>query len=170
MKWTPFTIHMKILPYKSGKRLEMWRDMQKISEDVYGAMSTLSPSTINIALPGGGQHRSYGGFSSSVGGMAVKPQFGETPAQLQLTGFYNSSAQNVQPHTTYQIIQAGSVYEGSKSHTYEDVPVTTVNDEVKDLKTQIETALSTNVAANVKVFRIDYCGIIYGDSGYHFPQ
>lgn len=171
MKWVPFTLHMKILPNISGKRFENWRDMQKIAEQVYLALETLAPDTINIAIPGGGQQRSYCGFSSTVNGTAVKPQFGDTPAQLQITGFNKSESKNYQPHPDLMRIHAGEVMTGPNQHSWETGPSTTVDDEVRQLKSQIEAAVIANVPSDmiVKIFRIDYSGITYGDRGYHFP-
>lgn len=177
MKWVPFTAHIKITPANPGKRLEYWRDMQKIAGLVYTGLETLVPSTLSIAQPGGGQQRSfggteYGGMSGLVHGCAVKPQFGQTPAQLQISGFYNSSAANIQPHPELEYIHAGEVLDGPGSHPWDTNPVTTINNEVKALKSAMEAAIVSALPGSVTfdIFRIEYSGVMYGNRGYHFPQ
>lgn len=177
MKWVPFTAHIKIIPANPNKRFAHWRDMQKIANLAYDGLVTLVPGTINIAQPGGGQHRSFGGtdFGGNSGlayGCAVKPQFGETPAQLQITGFYKSTATNLQPHPTLERIHAGEVLNGPGAHSWDANPVTTIDNEVKALKAAMEGAITTALPGGVSfnIFRIDYSGVIYGDRGYHFPR
>jgi len=177
MKWVPFTVHIKITPKNPNKKFAYWRDMQKIANLVYGGLETLVPGTINIAQPGGGQHRSfsgtdYGGLSGLVNGCAIKPQFGEVPAQLQITGFYKSNSANSQPHSDLERIHAGSVITGPGSHSWEINPTTTITNEVKALKTSLENAIILALPSNVpfNIFRIDYSGVIFGDRGYTFPQ
>lgn len=172
MKWVPFTLHMKIDPAKPGKRYEMWRDMQKISTYVYEALESLVPSYLNIAYPGGGQHLSNGGFSGYASGTAVKPQFGETPAQIQITGFYNSSQMNIQPNPDMMILTAGEQRTGSKQHVYDSNPSNIIDNEVLALKTIIEATIGGFMPAgvNATIFRLEYSGIIYGDRGRHIPS
>lgn len=177
MKWVPFTAHIRIVPANPGKRLEYWRDMQKIAGLVYGGLETIVPSTISIAKPGGGQQRSvgnteYGGTSGLVYGCAVKPQMGETPAQLQISGFYNSSAANIQPHPELERIHAGEVLDGPGAHGWDINPVSTVDNEVKALKAAMEAAISPALPGSVtySIYRIEYSGVIYGNRGYHFPR
>lgn len=176
MKWVPFTAHIRIVPANPGKRLENWRDMQKLSAYIYEGLEAISPSTINIAQPGGGQHKSYGGaFGANSGlvyGCAAKPQFGETPAQLQINGYYNSDNANIQPHPDLTRIHAGEVREGSVSHSCDSVPTSTIGSEVKSLKNAMETAINNSIPAgiNYSIFRLEYSGTIFGDRGYHFPR
>ena len=179
MKWVPFTAHIRIAPaYGSGeiksKRFEYWRDMQKLATLAYEEL--LDESTIQVATPGGGQHTSASGYrAGGIGGMtagtAVKPQIGQSPAQLMITGLYQSSTQNVQPHPERTLIHAGEVVTGPGAHAAEINPTSTISTEVADLKSKIETALTTAFPAGISytVFRIDYSGIVFGDRGYHFP-
>lgn len=171
MKWVPFTVHIKIFPINAGKRFEKWRDMQKVANSVYEALGSLVPDTINIASPGGGQQSSSNGFSSLTNGTAVKPQFGETPAQLQITGFYNSSNKNAQPHPELKRIHAGDNVSGQNQHSWESNPTSVISDEVAALKLALGNAIDGALPdLTYKIFRIDYSGVIYGDRGYHFPQ
>jgi hypothetical protein len=172
MKWVPFTVHIKISPINVGKRFEKWRDMQKIANSVYEAIELLSyANIISIASPGGGQQSSSNGMSSLKNGTAVKPQFGETPAQLQITGFFNSVSKNIQPHSELKRIHAGDVVSGQNQHSWESNPSSNVNNEVAILKTALEASIADALPdLTYKIFRIDYSGVIYGDRGYHFPQ
>lgn len=176
MRWVPFTAHIKIYPAFPGKRFENWRDMQKIANLVYSGLETLVPSMISIASPGGGQHRSFGGtegggLSGLANGCAAKPQMGETPAQLMITGFFKSDLKNNQPHPELERIHAGEILLGPGAHGWEVNPESSVNDEVLTLKTAMEMAITAALPGTVdyKIFRIDYSGVIYGDRGYHFP-
>ena len=174
MKWVPFTAHISINP-ATGKKFEYWRDMQKIASLVYEALETITPDTLSIAQPGGGQQRSYsnreyGGMSGLSHACAAKPRMGQVPAQLQISGFYKSSALNIQPHPALKTIHAGEILSGPGSHNNDSIPVSTINTEVKALKTVMESAISTNVPGLVyAIYRLDYSGVTYGNRGYHFP-
>ena len=78
MRFVPFTAHLKVTPF-NGKRFEYIRDLQKISELVYNGI--VAASNVNVATPGGGQHRNYtgtqaGGYGGYVNGCPVKTKFG----------------------------------------------------------------------------------------------
>lgn len=179
MKWVPFTAHIRILPaYGSGeiksKRFEYWRDMQKLATMAYDGL--VDESTIQIATPGGGQHTSaagyrFGGMGGMTAGTAAKPQIGQSPAQLEITGFHQSSAQNIQPHPERTLIHAGEVVTGPGAHAAEINPVATIGTEVAALKATLESVLTASFPAGItySIFRIEYSGIIFGDRGYHFP-
>lgn len=179
MKWVPFTVHIRIVPdHGSGvlksKRFEYWRDMQKLSTMAYDGL--IDESTIQVATPGGGQQTSASGFrAGGTGGMtagtAAKPQIGQSPAQLMLTGFYQSSAKNIQPHPEKTLIHAGDVVTGPGARPSEVNPVSTVGTEVAALKTTLETVLDASFPAGIEyqIFRLDYSGVTWGDRGYHFP-
>ena len=175
-RWIPFTAHIRIVPdhgsgLKKSKRFENWRDMQKIASYMYEALN--QNASLNLAAPGGGQHLSQSdgaGLSGLSNGMAVKPQMGETPAQAMITGFYDAGGVNAQPHPDKQLIHAGETLDGPGASPSLTVPVSTVNTGVKNLKTLIESELSTLPPGIIyNIFRIDYSGVVYGDRGYHFP-
>lgn len=176
-KQVPFTLHVKIFPqWGSGKgnRFGMWRDMQKISGLVYNGL--IAESSINVAQPGGGQsgtsgNQENGGIGWMVNGCSAKPQIGQNPAQLMITGFAQSNSNNIQPHPEKQLIHAGSVVTGPGSSPWQNNPVTTIDSEVSALKSVIEAAITAALPADIsyEVFRLEYSGVIYGDRGYHFP-
>jgi len=175
----PFTLHIKIVPdHGSGilksKRLEYVRDMQKIASLMYKSVSNIAG--IQLAQPGGGQHASYYGGdhnnSGMVSGMAVKPQFGETPAQVMITGFANDSGSaNVQNYVEIQRISGNEVYTGYAPSRAEYNPTSNLDDLVSDLKDLVTNALAADLPSGIvyDIFRIEMSGVIYGDRGYHFP-
>lgn len=177
MKWVPFTVHVKIIPENPGKRFELVRDMQKIASMAYEGLQPLVPSILSLAAPGGGQHTSIGGMQNGgLGGMtpgfAVKPQFGETPAQLMITGFYNTSNANVQPQPTATRISGNEIYESSASQAWIGGPNSIIDTQAEDLINSLETSLDSSLPNSVgySIFRLDYSNVIYGDRGRHFPR
>jgi hypothetical protein len=176
-KFVPFTVHVRVTPDRPGKRFEYIRDLQKLAILAFDGLASISGVT--VADPGGGQQSSFGeihnrgpALSSLARGCAVKPQMGNSPAQLMLTGFYSVSASNVQPHASTQRISGGTTYTGYTQHSNDSIPVAAVQTQVKALKTALAAALTTSFPANVtfKIFRIEYQGIVFGNKGFHFPQ
>lgn len=179
MKWVPFTVHVRIEPrfgstVSKNKRFEYWRDMQKLA--VYAYDELVKDSMTNLANPGGGQHTSgsgfeYGGMGGMMHGMAVKPQIGQAPSQMMITGFYHSSLKNIQPQPNYTVFHAGDAVSGPGAHAWESNPVAAVESEVAALKLRLENSLTAAFPAGIdfSIFRLEYSGIIYGDRGYTFP-
>jgi hypothetical protein len=176
-KQVPFVVHIRVVPHRgNGKRFEYYRDLQKLSALVYDAL--INVSGIKVAVPGGGQNVSMGDVSrrgalgSFARGTAVKPQMGEVPAQLMIAGFYTSSGANAQPWANKQLISGGTVYTGPGAHAQNATPTTTIDTEVKAVKTAIKNAVQSAVPSGTvfSIFRIDYAGIVYGDKGFHFPR
>jgi hypothetical protein len=182
-KWIPFTLHVKIVPdHGSGstdaklksKRFEYIRDMQKISSLMYSAIDSITG--LQVAQPGGGQHRSlYGGDHNNSGltnGAAVKPQIGESPAQIMLTGFMSTSATNsIQYHSAIKRISGNEIYEGNVASPAELNPLSALDTLVSTLKTNVVNAFISDLPSGIiyDVFRIEMAGVTYGDRGYHFP-
>lgn len=175
-RFVPFTVHIRVVPPRPGKRFEYIRALQKISYLVYNAIAGLA--NIEVASPGGGQQQSFGGtdfggWGGYVAGTAIKPQFGETPAQLQLTGFYNVSADNSPPWSDEDLIHTNSAMSGQiGAHAWDATPQSTIDTEVLALKNALTVAIAAALPATIEfsIFRIDYSGIVYGDRGFHFPQ
>lgn len=174
MRWVPFTAHVRVVPAR-GKRFEYIRDLQKIATRVYDEL--VDDSTISIATPGGGQHQSFsghrhGGLSGMTDGLAVKPQIGQTPAQIQITGFLDSSDDNAPVHPDKQLLHTGNSESGvGGGHGWLTNPNAEVDTYVSSVKTSLETALTTVLGStDWNVFRIDIAGVVYGDRGYHFPR
>lgn len=180
-RFVPFTVHIRVVPARPGKRFEYIRALQKIAHLVYGALAGMA--NVEVAAPGGGQQQSFGGtdhggWGGYVDGTAIKPQFGETPAQLQLTGFYQASGDNNQTYSNEQVFH-GSVGGADVgltgpmgAHNWDATPTATIDSEVKTLKAAMIAAITAALPGNIAfhIFRLDYSGIIYGDRGFTFPQ
>ena len=196
-----FTAHFKIIPsfgpaYAPGSKFTAIRDMQRIAYWVYQAL--LSADNVNIATPGGGQAMNLNQvdlYSDLASGCAVKPQIGQNPAQLMITGFYNVGGQIAQPVSNMPAIGAGSnEYYDQTNGDFGDAngghyitgpggnwgwggssgqPTSAVNSEVVALVASINAAIAaspSNAKNSVSLFRLEYNGIIFGDRGYTFPS
>lgn len=176
MKLVPFTVHIRVVPARPGKRFEYLRDLQKLAVLAYDAIINISG--VHTATPGGGQSQSMSdlnirpGLGGFANGTAAKPQIGQNPAQLMLTGFYESAGKNIQPYADYTKFSGGEVYTGPGKHNNDAVPVAAVNTEVYTLRNALEAALTANLpdGAEYQIFRMEYSGIVYGDRGFHFPR
>lgn len=178
-RWVPFTLHIRIVPdHGSGllksKRFEYIRDMQKIAHLMYNSINNVAG--VQIAQPGGGQHASYYGGdhnnSGLIGGTAVKPQMGETPAQVMITGFVDDAgSSNVQHYVEIQRISGNEVYTGYAPSPAENNPTSHLDTLVSTFKSDVENALLADLPSGItyNIFRIDMSGVTYGDKGYHFP-
>jgi len=172
----PFVAHIKIIPERPGKRQEYLASVSKISALIYNALS--QSASINIAIPGGGQSPSFGSlnlrpaFGNYANGLAAKPQFGATPAQLMVNGFYNSSLDNIQDWDSHTVISGGAVYHGNTSNSALATPVSSIDAEVKTLRNLLDSLISSVIPENIEysIFRLDYSGIVYGDRGFSFPR
>lgn len=171
----PFTIHMKIVPNRAtGKRFEYIRAMQKIATSIYSEIANTN-NQIQLAIPGGGQRTSdsgqYGGLATTSYGTSVKPQIGEFPSQIMITGFYNPSTNtnNIATNTQRQLLHCGSYVQGDGGNTpWENSPNAVIDNYCKYIKLVFETAASS-IDNQAKVYRLEVAGINYGYKGYHFP-
>lgn len=176
MRLVPFIAHVQVIPERPGKRFEYLKSLAKFAVLVQNELESVSGLT--VGTPGGGQNVSSsdiqhrGGLGSYANGTAAKPQFGNAPAQLMFTGFYQSSNANVSAYADHQLFSGGEVYTGPGANTAMAVPTTTFANEVKALKTALETAVTAALPDGTafEIFRIDYSGVVYGDKGYHFPR
>lgn len=174
MRYIPFTAHIKLVPEAPGKRFEYIRSLQKWSYMLYEELA--SNTTLNLADPGGGQHMNFsgggsGGLSGIVKGCAVKPQIGESPAQMMVTGFYAVNTANTPAQPDIQRFSGNEVYSDNAASPATVNPNTWVDSGVAAVKTIIDNAIAASVSSAVlaKVFRIEFAGVVYGDRGYHFP-
>jgi len=171
----PFTAHIRVVPSRgTGKRFEYIRSMQKIAIEVYSQLE--NDSDLNLAWPGGGQFNSLKSASSGIkSGTAIKPQIGENPAQLMITGFLTSSGTNAPTHPDKAIIHSGTYQEGyGGSHGWSANPASATDTYASTLKTKINAAVTSasNVltfSADWNIFKLEVAGVVYGDKGYTFP-
>lgn len=174
----PFVAHFRIIPNR-GKRFETVRSLQRAARLIYGghdgASGLLGVSAIAVALPGGGQVSGFNGHDMTdyTAGCAVKPQFGQTPAQLMIAGFYLvTDAKNDQPWADQTVTHAGEYFTGAGgANAARTVPTATTIAQMKALKTSLDQVINAELPGEgITVFRVDYSGIVWGDRGFHFPR
>jgi hypothetical protein len=168
----PFTANVRIFPV-FGKRFERIRDMQKIAIRVQESL--LLDEDLNLASPGGGQHRSFSsieGFGGHADGVSAKPGFGDTPAQLTIVGFLKSTAAQQQPQPTKPIFHTGQYLQGfAGRHGWNVNPNPIVDEHASLIKSKIEDAMVDAIGPNFwSVYRLEVSGTRYGEKGYHFPR
>ncbi len=173
-KFIPFTAHVRIVPDRgSGRKFDYVRDMQKIATRVYEQL--VDDTDLAIATPGGGQQQSLSGDGGQSGlsyGTAVKPQIGNYPAQLMITGYLLDNGSTAQAHPDKPVIHTGEYLEGAGgSHGWKSNPATVVDGYAIVLKSKIESAVAAVLGAtDWSVHRLEVSGVIYGDRGHHFPS
>lgn len=173
-KQVPFTAHIRVVPNRAnGKRFEYIRDLQKIATQVYSELE--EDTELALATPGGGQYQSYhgsGGWGGATNGMAVKPQIGQNPAQLMVTGYIEADTANIPPVPNKMLIHTGTVDTGyGGSAPWSTNPTTATDDLAKSIKTKLETAVTAVLgSSDWNVYKIDVSGVMYGHGGYHFPR
>jgi hypothetical protein len=171
----PFIAHFRIVPERGdGKRFEIVASLHQIAAAIY--QDLVLEDDVWLAQPGGGVTGFIEQRSDYLPGMAVKPQMGETPAQLMINGYYRLGSGN-QPYSTRTVISTNGFVtgqDGGNPSVPEGQPTTTVENEVKALVTLLNTvatnALPAVTADDVSLFRLDYKGAVWGDRGYHFPR
>ena len=90
-KYVPFTIHIKVVPERPGKRFEYIRSLQKAAVLVYDQLVALSG--FQFATPGGGQAQQFGdieqrgGLGSYASATAIKPQIGHLESKTRYASF-----------------------------------------------------------------------------------
>lgn len=172
----PFTAHFRVIATR-GTRFETIRSLQRLANLIYGGADGVSgligEADIAVATPGGGQASQFNASDQTdyYPGCAVTPQFGETPAQVMITGFYLLSTGNAQPWADKTVIHAGAYFTGAGgSNACKVNPTTDVANEVVALKAILDGVIAAEVPGEgVTLFRLDYKGITWGDRGFTFP-
>jgi len=176
MRWVPFTAFIKIVPpLANGKRFEIIRSAQKLSIALFEEIPSNDGGKFQLSSPSGGQQNSRtngAALSSFANGTAYKPQFGQSPAQLTLSGFYKSEAKNVYTQSDVMRFSGNEQYTGQGSHLNEVMPTNTVASEVLDILTILRNSCDDAFPAAVpySVFRLEYNGLVFGDRGLTFPD
>lgn len=175
MRWIPFTAFIKIVPsLGDGKRFEIIRNAQKLAINLYDEIPNYDSGNIQLADPSGGQQNNFSN-ANSLGllakGAAYKPQFGQSPAQLTLSGFYKSESKNVFTMAETMRFSGNETYTGSAVHLNDALPTNTVFSEVSSLYSILNNACNAAFPTDVpySVFRIEYNGLVFGDRGLTFP-
>ena len=172
----PFSAYLRIVPSSNSgtarlKRAEQMRELQKIAALVYAAVS--AEDRIQMAIPGGGQYNASTLFSNLEYGGAVKPQFGETPAQVVITGFFEQETTDTTTYPDRNIINTNELVVGQSAALHVSGPSSTVLDNVVTLRGLIDTALNDYDMpswVNLTWYKLDYKGVIFGHKGIHFPR
>lgn len=177
MSQNPFTVYFRAAIQGQGRDVRL-RYAQRIAIQIYNEL--IVEDSINLAQPGGGQRSGFNlhDFANYSAGLQVKPQFGEAPAQLVITGFYITDSKVEQTYGNLSFLHAGAnvngVVTGVAAQARDSKEVTAVDSEVSALSAIFQTALDTVNAtwtdANVSLFRLNYKNILFGDSGIHFPR
>jgi hypothetical protein len=176
MRWVPFTAFIKIVPsLANGKRFEIIRNAQKLSIALFEELPNFDGGKFQLSSPSGGQQNGMtngAALSSFANGTAYKPQFGQSPAQLTLTGFFSSDAPNAYTQPNVMKFSGNEIYTGQGSHLNEVMPTSTVFSEVSDILLILRNACNAAFPASVpfSVFRLEYNGLVFGDRGLTFPD
>lgn len=192
---------MKFVPERgAGKRFEIhrsreriahlvWRDLNDNLEDSVefeGGPDATEPGSANFAVPGGTVHwglqEDADSLSSSMQGVAFKPQFGEFPETLTIVGFYQYDIGT--PYEEKMLIANGRTYTGpsagAPSYSGNTRPTASTFNAARSLKDAIETAianvpLSESAAAAAgqnywaEIIALEIAGVRFGRGGLHFP-
>lgn len=176
MRWVPFTAFVKIIPpLANGKRFEIIRNAQKLAIALLEEIPNFDNAKMQIASPGGGQQNDYSNaaaLSSFANGTAYKPQIGQSPAQLTISGFYQSDTPNVYTQVDVMRFSGNEQYTGAASHLNEVLPRNAIFTDVTDIKTILDDACNAAFPASVdySLFRLEYSGLVFGDRGLTFPN
>lgn len=186
----PFTAYFKIVPDRgSGKRFEIqrsrerlahlvWRDLNDTMENAtvewLGGSGSVPGGVANFAVPGGSVTWMLAAgdpdaISNSMAGVAVKPQFGESPDTLTVVGFYDSDA--TVPYNEKMLISVGRVWKGPASgapgYSGATEPSAAISDAAVALKAALEAAITH---APVEMIKLEIGGVKFGHGGLHFPR
>jgi hypothetical protein len=176
MRWVPFTAFIKITPsLANGKRFEIIRSAQKLAISLLEQIPNFDGGLMQLADPGGSQQNSLGNsssISSMAKGTAYKPQFGQSPPQLTISGFYKSEAPNKYTQTETMRFSGNEKYSGPASYLNEVLPTDVVASEVLDILNILRDSCDAAFPASspYSVFRLEYNGLVYGDRGITFPK
>lgn len=170
----PFTAYFKIVPDRgTGKRFEIQRSREHLAHLIYldltdAANPTRDFTDGNITSPGGGGNwgLSTEALSDMVPTVAVKPQFGESPDMVTVTGFYNGSA--AAPYSQKGIICGGKYVVGPASGApgYSDntMPSST---NLADATALAAGLIGAIVSVEVELIKLEVAGVSYGRGHLH---
>lgn len=175
-----FSAYFRVIPTSNSgtvrrKRAEQIRELQKVAAVVYAAVQSVD--RITLTIPGGGQYTAASLFSNLENGAAVKPQFGDVPAQVVLTGIFSESPVDSEDSTTYPsrgIINTNELVTGQSAGLQLAGPSSTVLSNVVELRGLIDAAIAEYELlpdwVQLTWYKLDYKGIIFGHKGIHFPR
>jgi hypothetical protein len=158
-------------------RWERLRYASKVSRLLW---ESLTPNTNLVLAQPGGSVRSdlvVHAWSDSLDGLMYKPQYGETPAQLGIEGFYILTTNLVPTYSNSSVVLDNRFLYGPMRGRWPaavKVQQASIIAEVKALKAILDAAAGATLVVYpdcaLKTFRIDYKGEVWGDRGFSFPQ
>lgn len=179
----PFTAYLRIVPNRaSGKRFEIRRSLEKISQEIYESL--MDVDRINLAISGSsGTNTSKAIDGDSLSNMsminAIRPQFGQFYNMVTIVGFINDNAfddnnvhRNEPPYSDMTVINANEITKipasGARGWNKDTMPTQSAIKLVKELKTILDNAIEDIEGASVR--KIDINGVVWGEGRYHFPR
>ena len=167
----PFTVFAKIVPDREcNKRRTYTRSMEKIAKFVADDIAEYidgNPTSINI---------------NGVPSVLVTPQFAQNPARLTITGWdLQDGLNNFQPASQVEVDAPytdaecdgydgtpGKVVKGYAGTQYLHPQGQTLNPQILILVADLKANLEAASPYLNEIFRIDYMGITFGETGYSF--
>jgi len=173
----PFQAYISLLAPRPGTRWEYLRDFQKIAVFIYDALNT--ESSIQMPAPEGSQFLNgsgdnNGSFSTSYGGLGIKPRFGDFPDMLTVSGWYLVDRNNTPVATLDNTIFAqNQIWNLQYPNVHRTNIQSFIYTEVAALKSLLLSACQSAYPVDnstYKMFQMDYSGLVFGYKGQGFPS
>lgn len=184
----PFIAYIKITPDRgSGKRFEIQRSRERIARKIYAELNEYSagsnPVDFTLTAPGGGATDaivvSADSLSDSAYAAAVKPQMGEFPDVVTVSGFCTltdaqyTALPEASPHGTKKVINASQSYTTTGQQSAISGPASNIQDGAPTAQNQYGAALLKNSIESAigllgSVIRLEFNGVKYGQGGLTF--
>lgn len=169
----PFTVYARIIPDREyNKRRTYTRSLEKISEYVAEDIEDYTdsnPSASSIHING-------------APAVSVSPQFAQFPSKVTITGWDEQDIDNFQPASKILVDAPftdaeNDNYDGTPGKTVEGYMATqylhpqgqTLTLQVRGLVQNLKTILESASPYLNDIYRIDYMGITFGETGHSFP-
>lgn len=166
----PFTIYAKIVPDREhNKRRTYTKSMEKIAKYVANDINNYiksNPDRMNINV-----QRS----------VSVTPQFAQRPARVTITGWDLREVDNFQPasmvsYDASYTIDGDDNYDGTPGKVVKGYRATerlsaqgqTIDSNVITWMRELKSTLESISPYLNAIYRIDYMGIVFGETGYSF--
>ena len=168
----PFTVYARIIPDREcNKRRTYTKSIEKIAKYVADDIADFieaNPTSINI---------------NGVPSVLATPQFAQNPARLTITGWdLQEGLENFQPASKIKVDAPytdaecdnydgtpGKVVEGYAGTQYLHPQGQTVDPQLETLVADLKANLESASTYLNEIYRIDYMGFTFGETGYSFP-
>lgn len=169
----PFTAYARIVPDRQhNKRRTYTKSIEKIAEFVAGDIIDYvdaNPSAASVTING-------------VPRVLTTPQFAQFPARVTIVGWDSQNIDNFQPASRVTI---DAPFTSAEDDNYEGIPGKTVEgymatqylhpqgqiltNQIKGLVQNLKVILETASFYLDDIYRIDYMGVTFGETGHSFP-